>query len=374
MNLNYKYMKKVLVVLLGIFMLTGCGDSNSYSIKGKIEGAKDGTAYLKSYQGGRSVPVDTAELKNGKFKFTGSVDAPVLHLIYINNLPMPIAFFLENKDITITASVDSLDKAVIKGSPETDLFIEFNKGMPSLKRSMEIRQDFMKAQTARDTARLRALSQEIDSIREKQKNYYIDFVNSHTNSVVGAFLASQMFQAISPDEQKNLVDEYEKNIGDHPYVTDMKNTMKSLAEIEQKTKATAIGREAPGFTLKTKDGKDINLADFRGKYVLLDFWASWCQPCRRENPNSVKAYKAFNSKGFEILGISLDKDRNAWIKAVKDDGLLWTQVIDPDGNVARQYNVSSIPSTFLLDKDGKIIAKNLRGEALVRKLNEILNK
>lgn len=154
----------------------------------------------------------------------------------------------------------------------------------------------------------------------------------------------------------------------------------SFASIHKFVKAqssTAIGTEMENFTLNNPDGKAISLKDLRGKYVLVDFWASWCRPCRAENPNVLKAYAKYHSKGFDILGVSLDTDKSRWMAAIKSDGLDWNHVSELkawDAEIARKFNVSSIPFCVLLDKDGKIIAKNLRGEALDAKLREIFGE
>ncbi len=367
-------MKKLLGLVIGIIVLTGCQNNKSYKIKGTITGAEDGTIYLKSIENGTPVVIDSANITNENFIFSGKVENSLLYLAFYNETPVPIALFIENEDITIKASIDSLDKAEITGSPETDIFLKFNKEMPYIKRSIELRQEYMQAQMAGETAKLEKLTNEMETIIEAQKNYFTNFVDSNTSSVVGAFLASQMAQSLSIDKLKELVSKFDNNLGDHPYVEELKKTFKSMEELNKLNVSTAIGNEASDFTLKTKDGKEVKLSSFRGKYVLIDFWASWCQPCRRENPNSVKVYSMYNSKGFEILGVSLDKDQDAWVKAVKDDGLKWPQVIDPNGEVANQYNVNSIPSTFLIDKEGKIIAKNLRGDALNKRIEELLNK
>ncbi len=144
-------------------------------------------------------------------------------------------------------------------------------------------------------------------------------------------------------------------------------------------KLTIIGATPPDFTQNDPDGKPISLSNFRGKYLLIDFWASWCAPCRAENPNVVKAYAKYHEKGFEILGVSLDNERGRenWLNAIKKDGLAWTQVSDLkywNNEVARKYGISSIPQNFLLDPTGKIVGKNLRGETLSKKLEEIFNK
>ncbi len=367
-------MRKLLFLVMSIIVLAGCQNNGGYEIDGTITGAEDGMVYLKSLENGKPVTVDSAKITNESFKFSGKVEQPLFYLAYYNKNRMPIVFFIENENITIEANIDSLDKADITGSPETDLFLSFNKDMPFMDRSMKMREEYMQAQMAGDTAKLETLTNEMETIMDAQQKYFTEFVKTNTSSVVGAFLASQMAQSLSLEELKELVSGYEAGLGEHPYVELMKTTLKSMEELNKLNVSTSIGSEALDFTLLTKDGKEVKLSSFRGKYVLIDFWASWCQPCRRENPNSVKVYKQYNSNGFEILGVSLDKDRDAWIKAIKDDGLTWTQVIDPDGNVANKYNVSSIPSTFLLDKDGKIIAKNLRGDALNKQIEKLLSK
>ncbi len=367
-------MRKLLFLVMGIIVLAGCQNNGGYKIKGTIKGADDGMVYLKSLENGRPVSVDSVKITNESFMFSGKVEQPLFYLAYYNDTQMPIAFFIENENITIEANIDSLDKAKITGSPETDLFLSFNKEMPYMSRSMEMRKEYMQAQMASDTAKMQSLGQEMEVIMDAQQKYFTNFVKTNTSSVVGAFLASQMAQSLSLEELQELVANYEAGLGQHPYIDLMKTTLKSMEELNKLNAATSIGSEAPDFTLKTKDGKEVSLSSFRGKYVLIDFWASWCQPCRHENPNSVKVYKQYNIQGFEILGVSLDKDKDAWIKAVKDDGLTWTQVIDPDGSVANKYSVNSIPSTFLLDKEGKIVAKNLRGDALNKQMEKLLSK
>ncbi|MEJ7912171.1 MAG: TlpA disulfide reductase family protein [Chitinophagaceae bacterium] len=150
---------------------------------------------------------------------------------------------------------------------------------------------------------------------------------------------------------------------------------KELQDIVDATKATAIGKIAPHFTQNDTLGNPVSLHDFRGKYLLIDFWASWCIPCREENPSLIKAFKKFKDKGFPIISISLDNDKDNWVKAIRKDNLLWTQVSDLkfwDNEIARQYNIHSVPQNFLLDPNGKIIAKNLRGDDVEKKLSELI--
>ncbi len=227
-------MKKSLTLVLGIIVLAGCQNNGSYKVKGTINGAEDGMVYLKSLQDGVPVSTDSTKITNEKFIFTGNITNSLLYLVYYNKTRVPIAFFLENKNITIKANIDSLDKAEIKGSPETDLFLSFNKEMPHLDRSIEIRQEYMQAQMAGDTARLQRLTQEVESILEAQKRYYTDFVKSNTNSVVGAFLGSQMAQSLSMEELKELIEKYETDMGEHPYIENMKTVLKSMEDLNDK--------------------------------------------------------------------------------------------------------------------------------------------
>lgn len=362
----------VFVFLAGLNFLYGC-TNDGYTIKGKIDGATDGMVYLKQFRNETTIAVDSTTLHNGKFTFTGKVDTPLLYLIYYSGSKLPVALFLENRDIDIVTYIDSMDKAFISGSPVTDLFIRFNSEMPFVDRNEKLRDEYRKAHIANDTATIRKLTVENKKIIEAQRKYYKEFVYKYDTTIIGAYLASRMARSLTTDELKDLTSRYSAALGDHPYVKEMKAILKKKMQYDKLSKATAIGSPAPDFMFDSKEGKKVSLLSYRGKYVLIDFWASWCKPCRRENPYSVKAYKMFRDKGFEILGISVDDDRDAWRQAIRQDQLTWPQFNDPDGVVAKQYGVHSIPSTFLLDREGIIIAKNLRGNALIKKLDSLLN-
>jgi peroxiredoxin len=206
------------------------------------------------------------------------------------------------------------------------------------------------------------------SVIEKEQNAILTaFIKKNPNSYISLIALSQLS---GEDLKQNEIEDLFSKLSN-----DVKNTNwgKSLATSLNKTKATAVGSVAPDFTQNDPNGKPVKLSSLRGKYVLIDFWASWCGPCRKENPNVVRAYQKYKNKNFEILGVSLDNDKAAWLGAIEKDLLTWPQVSDLRGwknAVAQLYSVESIPQNFLLDPKGVIIQKNLRG----KQLEEILEK
>jgi len=367
-------MKKVAFLFVIVLLLVACAQqSNEFTISGTLEGVEDGTAVLQKLESSSGpVTVDSTEIVDGEFTFSGQVDQPLFYLVYVNEKQVPVTFFLENINIDIHGNIDSLQNAEVEGSELNKKFQEFNEAVPSNARAQTLQQEFMQARQSGDQQKMKDLAGEYQSIMQEQQQYFRDYVNKNTDNAVGAFLGMNMAQSMSADELEKLVASFEDNMPEHPYVKEMKNMVES-AQKQSEAKATIqIGKEAPNFTLSDTNGEQVSLDEFEGKYVLLDFWASWCSPCRKENPNMVKAYKEFGGENFEIVGVSLDKTKDPWMKAIEEDNITWTQLHDPEGEVANTYGVQSIPFTLLLDEGGKIIEKNLRGEALQNKLKEIL--
>ncbi|MCW3789188.1 TlpA disulfide reductase family protein [Plebeiibacterium sediminum] len=366
-------MKQLLLVALLAISFVAC-QQKQYTIEGTIEGVEDGQAVLSKIENGRPVSIDTTQIVQGKFTFTGSEEVPQVYLVFIDDMKTPIMLFGENGNINITvADKDKIADAEVTGSTTNDVFNTFVKELPGRETLDELQADFQKAMMSNDKDTMEALKAEANAIMEKQKAYFVQFVKDNTSSVVAAYLANQTASYMEFEEFKEVVGQLEANLGDHMYVTSLKESLANVEKAENAKKATEIGAVAPEFTLESIDGASISLSSLQGKYLLVDFWASWCKPCRAENPNVVKAYNTFGSKGFDVLSVSLDRDSAAWKKAVSDDGLVWNHVIDAKGDIAQTYGVQGIPFTLLLDKDGKIIAKNLRGAALEEKLAELLN-
>ncbi len=366
-------MKKISFLLLtGLMVLASCGQTDEYKVNGTVEGITEGQAVLQKIESQGPVSVDTTQIVDGSFTFTGSAEYPELHLIYIDDNEMPVAFFLENATIDINADFENMQDAEVTGSEINDKFAEFNDGVPSNDRAQSLQQEFMDAREDEDQVKMQELAAEYQTIMEEQQEYYRDFVMDNTDNVVGAFLAMNMAGSMELEELEELVSDLKANIPGHPYVQEIENMMEPMQKQQEAKDAIEIGKEAPEFTLADTDGNEVSLESFEGKYVFLDFWASWCKPCREESPNLVKAYNEFGGENFEIVGVSLDKTAEPWLEAIEEDNMTWTLLHDPEGDVANTYGVQSIPFTLLLDKEGVIIEKNLRGNALHEKLEELL--
>jgi peroxiredoxin len=364
-------MKKLLLGLAFIGLMASCS-TDSYKINGTLEDGVSGKVFLKKIAMQGVEEVDTADVVDGKFVFKGSVEYPELYLIFFEDQKTPFAFFLENGTLNITGKSDSLDDAEITGSKTAELFTKFNADVPHQDKVDSMREEFMAAQKNGDQATMQSLMADMQTIIQEQQNYYRTFVKTNSDNAVGAFLALNMAQALSYEELDSLLISLEANLGEHPYVTQLKQIMEPMKAQQEAEANLAIGKTAPNFTLTDINGNEVTLENLRGKYILLDFWASWCRPCRDENPNLVKAYEKFGGDNFEIVSISLDKAQEDWEKAVEEDGLSWTLLHDADGAIATNYAIQSIPSTWLIDKEGIIIEKELRGEDLESRLDSLL--
>ena len=219
-----------------------------------------------------------------------------------------------------------------------------------------------------NTATLKKLDATFDQMDKEMKTMIVEFAKTNNKFVVSPYLIMRNSYRFELPELLKISKTFDTCLKASSYYQNVNNRIEILKRVE-------VGQPAVDFTMNDSLGKPVTLSSLKGKYLLVDFWASWCSPCRAENPNVVKAYQGFHKKGFDVLGVSFDKNRDKWIKATKDDNLTWNHVSDLAGwgNAAgKLYGINSIPANVLLDKDQKIIAKNLRGEYLIKKLTELL--
>ncbi len=364
--------KRLLVFVLAIAALFSCAKPDGFVIKGEIKGKKDGQIILMKYADGKWVPEDSAKISNGKFELKGKAELPELRIISIGEQDVVAQFFAENGKITVEANADSLGKSVVKGSESNDQFTLFTKELTNISQEVQgMQQRFMDAQMKGDEEGMRKAQIDYEAMMQNQQVFARNFIREHPKSTVSPLIALMQFsQEMTAHDIDTLVAFLDPQVQSSIYVGELK-------KIADRVRVTEIGSVAPDFTLNDPDGNPFTLSSLRGKYVLLDFWAAWCQPCRRENPNVVALFNQYKDKGFDILGVSLDRTKEDWVKAIADDKLTWHHVSDLQfwqSAAAQQYGVQAIPFTLLLDKEGKIIAKNLRGEELAKKLAELMGQ
>ncbi|HEX2533955.1 MAG TPA: TlpA disulfide reductase family protein [Chitinophagaceae bacterium] len=358
-------MKNVLLslLLLPVFSLA----QKSFTVSGKLTGLPDSTPVrIMSVNEQRQV-IASGYSKNGAFTLTGQVPEPGLYWLIPGQEQQAQHIFLENTAIQVEGNMKDLRQLRIEGSASHQDFDQFRRIFNPM--VGELNAKAAQAEKADSEKQYRMYMKEYDSINKAIQVEVNRFVAEKPASFVTPFLLFITADLLS-DPAK--LDENFKRLDPQIHASGIGQ---ALGEKIKNDMIGAVGTEALEFTQNDPKGQPVALSSFKGKYVLLDFWASWCKPCRDENPNVVKAFRKFNTKNFTVLGVSLDREKDAWLRAIEKDGLAWTQVSDLQfwGNeAARLYNVSGIPQNFLIDPNGKIIARNLRGEALEAKLCELL--
>lgn len=316
--------KSFLLSIVACFVIFSCKNNNNLSVNGTVVGVQSGKVYLRKFVNKMFFTIDSASIKDGKFKFALNAHLPEVYGLTLDTAKVSFLLFLDKNPATVTLdSSHYYRNTKVEGSALHNLFTEYKKQ------------------------------------REVKIN---DFIKEHPASLVSAYVLYRDFSyRLSPDEIRSNLATLDSSLLNTQYVKVLKDLIVTLESVN-------VGKPAPDFTLNTPEGKPVRFSDkLRKGYVLLDFWASWCGPCRRENPNVVAAYNKYKNKGFDVVGVSLDHSDKGWVNAIVHDNLTWTHVSDLkywDSAVAKLYGVRAIPSNFLINKEGIIVAKNLRGEEL----------
>lgn len=383
-------MKKILVITLTVLAIMSFKGidlvGNEFKIVGTVSSDFNGQKVFlaKSINEDVMSKLDSTIVKNGKFTFNGVADKPEQRLIYFEEKLMDgqIAIYTEKGNITVNVNAEDIPKSVVGGTLNNNalaklnvMLIEVGKKEEAFKN--EHMDNFSKAKSEGDTETQNRIIQEYSKLTKENNKNYIAFIEENPNSLICA----ELFPVILKDQDvkaKDLKPIYDK-MGPAPKATEMgqkvETYLNQMLANEKAMEATEVGKTAPDFSAATPNGKTLSLNQAKGKVTIIDFWASWCGPCRKENPNVVAMYNELHDKGLNIIGVSLDKDDAKWKGAIEKDNLTWQHISNLQGwdePIAVQYGVTSIPATVILDKNGVIVARNLRGEELRAKVKELL--
>lgn len=326
-------MKKILLFLALSLSAAGvqAQDAN-VQLKGTVTDTVAQYVYLQKFHNKMFTTIDSVKVTNGNFAFKTKVKLPELYGLSVNTANTPLYIFLENTPITVKLSpVKYYSTSVVEGSASQDLF---------------------------------------DAYRKSQDLEISKFITEHPKSLVSAYVLYRNWSyRLTPDQITQNIALLDKSLHSSTYVKELQDLVKVLNGLQ-------VGKKAPDFTAKDPEGKLVRFSENLKGYTLVDFWASWCGPCRKENPNIVAAYKEYHDKGFNVFGVSLDKKKENWVKGIKDDNLNWLQVSELifwNSEIAKLYGVRAIPANYLVDSKGIIVARNLRGEELQATLKSLLN-
>ncbi|MBZ9652958.1 TlpA disulfide reductase family protein [Psychroflexus montanilacus] len=365
---------RIFFSLFILLALVGC-DSSSPKLEASIDDVKNGTNVYLTQLGPENIPIplDTTQVQNNSFEFDLKKSNQDINLIQIEGVNGNMIFINDANQIKIEADKSNLRNSKIEAGEHNQLLKDYLDMITSYAEERDfIKNEHQQALQTKDEIAVLDYRLDIEAIEEESKEATLEFIKTNTHSIVGMMALSDVMnsKSIPLNQMKSIYEEYDGEVKDTPLGRAMGQNIAKIG-------ATDLGAEAPKFSGPTPDGDNLSLDDAKGKVTLIDFWASWCRPCRVENPNIVSIYNDYKDKGFTVVGVSLDKPnrKDAWLKAIEDDNLDWNHISNLkhwQEPIAQKYGVRAIPAAFLIDENGIIIGKDLRGNDLREKVREVL--
>ena len=361
-------MKKYLMLLLALVLgLSACNQKEKeFKVNVSLKNGNDQTVYLQKFVDNAPIIIDSAVITDESAVLSAENDDPqILYALKVKGMRGSMPFFADNKDVTFVGDINNPKDVEIMASETqaeldayTDQLDEFDVQIRDLYTAMQ------QAFSDNDSVVMDSLNTVGTALMEQKDSFRDEYIKAHPESFVTHYILDQVKQDYPLDQLKEMVAAFTT---ESLYKTDLNDYIAKQERLE-------VGQPFIDFTLMTKDGTEAVLSEIiaQNKLTLVDFWASWCGPCRHENPVVKAAYEQFHELGFDVVGVSVDQDEAAWLKAVEEDQLPWTQVRDSENKASEAYLIYYIPSNFLFDQEGNMVAKGLRGEDLAAKLSELL--